>query len=57
MTAALDDVTKREPAEAVWADGVVFTGAGPPVGVAGRPQQHPRVFDGRSYWLAERALV
>jgi lysine/ornithine N-monooxygenase len=40
----------------VWADGVVFTGAGPPIGVAGQPQEHPRVFDGRSYWLAERAL-
>jgi mycobactin lysine-N-oxygenase len=45
-----------EAGEAVWADGVVFTGAGPPTGVAGQPQQHPRVFDGRSYWLAERTL-
>jgi mycobactin lysine-N-oxygenase len=44
-----------EPGEAVWADGVVFTGAGPPIGVAGQPQQHPRVLDGRSYWLAGRA--
>ena len=43
-----------EPGEAVWADGVVFTGAGPPIGVAGQPQQHPRVLDGRSYWLARR---
>ncbi len=40
----------------VWADGVVFTGAGPPIRVAGQPREHPRVFDGRSYWLAERAL-
>jgi len=32
----------------------VFTGAGPPAGVAGQPQ-HPRVLDGRSYWLAGRA--
>jgi mycobactin lysine-N-oxygenase len=45
-----------EPGEAISADGVVFTGAGPPIGVAGQPQQHPRVFDGRSYWLHERAL-
>jgi len=44
-----------EPGE-VWADGVVFTGAGPPIRVAGQPREHPRVFDGRSYWLAERAL-
>ncbi len=42
--------------EEVWADGVVFTGAGPPIGVAGQPREHPRVFDGRSYWLAEQAL-
>lgn len=35
----------------IRADGVVFTGAGPPTGVAGQPQDHPRVFDGRSYWL------
>jgi mycobactin lysine-N-oxygenase len=45
-----------EPGEPIWADGVVFTGAGPPIAVAGQPQQHPRVFDGRSYWLVERAL-
>jgi mycobactin lysine-N-oxygenase len=38
------------------ADGVVFTGAGPPISVAGQPPQHRRVFDGRSYWLAERTL-
>jgi mycobactin lysine-N-oxygenase len=42
--------------ESIRADGVVFTGAGPPVTVAGQPAQHPRVLDGRSYWLAERAL-
>jgi mycobactin lysine-N-oxygenase len=44
-----------EPGEAIWADGVVFTGAGPPIRVAGQPQQHPRVLDGRSYWLPRRA--
>jgi mycobactin lysine-N-oxygenase len=42
--------------EEVWADGVMFTGAGPPIRVAGQPREHPRVFDGRSYWLAERTL-
>jgi mycobactin lysine-N-oxygenase len=31
----------------IWADGVVFTGAGPPVRVPGQPQRHPRVLDGR----------
>ena len=38
------------------ADGVVFTGSGPPIRVAGQPDEHPRVFDGRGYWLAERAV-
>jgi mycobactin lysine-N-oxygenase len=42
--------------QALPADGVVFTGAGPPIGVAGQPQGHPRVFDGRSYWLHKQAL-
>jgi mycobactin lysine-N-oxygenase len=32
--------------ETIIADGVVFTGAGPPITVAGQPQQHARVFDG-----------
>jgi mycobactin lysine-N-oxygenase len=45
-----------EPGEAIWADGVVVTGAGPPIGVAGQPQRHPRVLDGRSYWLHEQAV-
>jgi mycobactin lysine-N-oxygenase len=45
-----------EPGEAIWADGVVITGAGPPIGVPGQPSGHPRVLDGRSYWLAERAV-
>jgi mycobactin lysine-N-oxygenase len=30
--------------------------AAPPIRVPGQPQQHPRVFDGRSYWLHDRAL-
>ncbi len=45
-----------ESGEAIWADGVVFTGAGPPIGVAGQPRQHPRVLDGRNYWMRERAF-
>src|SRR6185503_586013 len=45
-------------AEAVGleADGVVVTGAGPPIRVHGQPHRHPRVLDGRSYWLAGHAL-
>jgi len=31
---------------------VVVTGAGPPIRVARQPEGHPRVLDGRSYWLA-----
>jgi mycobactin lysine-N-oxygenase len=42
-----------EPGEAIWADGVVVTGAGPPIRVGGQPDRHPRVLDGRSYWLHE----
>jgi mycobactin lysine-N-oxygenase len=41
-----------DPGEPIWADGVVVTGTGPPVRVHGQPHQHPRVLDGRSYWLA-----
>jgi mycobactin lysine-N-oxygenase len=44
---------KRAP---LRADGVVFTGAGPPITVPGQPERHPRVLDGRTYWLAEPAL-
>ena len=39
------------PGGALDADGVVCTGAGPPIRVPGQPAQHPRVLDGRSYWL------
>src|SRR5258708_37912780 len=45
-----------ESGEAIRSDGVVLTGAGPPITVAGQPPEHPRVLDGRHYWLAERAL-
>lgn len=43
------------PGETLRADGVVCTGAGPPLRVAGQPAQHPRVLDGRSYWLRSHA--
>jgi mycobactin lysine-N-oxygenase len=42
--------------QTVWADGVVCTGAGPPIRVPGQPRGHPRVLDGRDYWMRERAL-
>ena len=45
-----------EGREAISADGVVFTGSGPPITVAGQPPDNPRVLDGRSYWLHGRAL-
>ena len=38
------------------ADGVVITGAGPAVTVPGQPRDHPRVLDGRTYWLAARKM-
>jgi mycobactin lysine-N-oxygenase len=44
-----------EPRAAISADGVVVTGSGPPITVAGQPREHPRVLDGRSYWLQEHA--
>jgi mycobactin lysine-N-oxygenase len=43
-----------EPDVSVSADGVVFTGTGPPITVAGQPDTHARVLDGRSYWLRDR---
>jgi mycobactin lysine-N-oxygenase len=44
-----------DPGEPIWADGVVVTGTGPPIRVHGQPHRHPRVLDGRSYWLAASA--
>jgi mycobactin lysine-N-oxygenase len=41
---------------AMAADGVVMTGAGPAITVPGQPRNHPRVMDGRTYWLAARGL-
>jgi mycobactin lysine-N-oxygenase len=44
------------PGRDLLTDGVVFTGAGPPVRIPGQPREHPRVLDGRSYWLTEPVL-
>jgi mycobactin lysine-N-oxygenase len=42
--------------DGIAADGVVVTGAGPAVTVPGQPPDHPRVLDGRTYWLAAPGL-
>jgi mycobactin lysine-N-oxygenase len=42
--------------ETIAADGVVITGAGPVITVPGQPRDHPRVLDGRTYWLAAHQL-
>jgi mycobactin lysine-N-oxygenase len=41
---------------AMAADGVVITGAGPAITVPGQPPDHPRILDGRTYWLAAHEL-
>ena len=41
---------------AIAADGLVITGAGPVITVPGQPRDHPRVLDGRTYWLAAHEL-
>jgi mycobactin lysine-N-oxygenase len=45
-----------EVGAALAADGVVITGAGPVITVPGQPGDHPRVLDGRTYWLAAHRL-
>jgi nucleotide-binding universal stress UspA family protein len=45
-----------EAGETIAADGVVMTGAGPAIMVQGQPRGHPRVLDGRTYWLAAHKL-
>jgi mycobactin lysine-N-oxygenase len=40
----------------IAADGLVITGAGPAIMVPGQPHDHPRVLDGRTYWLAAHEL-
>jgi mycobactin lysine-N-oxygenase len=42
--------------DAIAADGVVITGAGPAITVPGQPRDHPRVLDGRTYWLAAHTM-
>jgi mycobactin lysine-N-oxygenase len=46
-----------EAGGALTADGVVITGAGPAITVPGQPRDHPRVLDGRTYWLAAHKLA
>jgi mycobactin lysine-N-oxygenase len=48
---------KLQAGDAMAADGVVFTGAGPAITVPGQPRDHPRVLDGRTYWLAAYQLA
>ena len=45
-----------EAGDAIAADGVVITGAGPAITVPGQPRDHARVLDGRTYWLAAHEL-
>ncbi|HEY4464441.1 MAG TPA: SidA/IucD/PvdA family monooxygenase [Streptosporangiaceae bacterium] len=47
---------RASEASVLEADGVVMTGAGPPVEIRGQPRGHPRVLDGRTYWLHEPEL-
>ncbi len=42
--------------EEIAADGLVITGAGTAITVPGQPHDHPRVLDGRTYWLAAHEL-
>ena len=45
-----------EAGDAIAANGVVISGAGPAITVPGQPHDHPRVLDGRTYWLAAHEL-
>jgi len=49
-------LVRLEAGGEIAADGLVMTGAGPPITVPGQPRDHPRVLDGRSYWLAVREM-
>jgi mycobactin lysine-N-oxygenase len=40
----------------VECDGLVITGTGTPLRVSGQPEDHPRVFDGRTFWLHTKEL-
>jgi mycobactin lysine-N-oxygenase len=52
------DVAGARPPEAgaLEADGVVVTGSGPSIEIPGQPRDHPRVLNGRTYWLHEPEL-
>jgi mycobactin lysine-N-oxygenase len=43
-------------ADPIAANGVVITGSGPAITVPGQPRDHPRVLDGRTYWLAAHKM-
>jgi mycobactin lysine-N-oxygenase len=47
---------RLEDGRVVAADGLVLTGAGPATTIPGQPADHPRVLDGRTYWLHEGRL-
>jgi mycobactin lysine-N-oxygenase len=43
--------------DAVEADGVLLSGTGAPETLPGQPREHPRVRDGRDYWLTGAAAL
>jgi mycobactin lysine-N-oxygenase len=47
---------KLAAGDEIAADGLVITGAGPAITVPGQPRDHPRVLDGRTYWLAAHQM-
>ncbi len=47
---------RLDDGQVVAADGLVLTGSGPPITVPGQPADHPRVLDGRTYWLDQARL-
>jgi mycobactin lysine-N-oxygenase len=49
-------VVRLAAGDEIAADGLVITGAGPAITVPGQPHDHPRVLDGRTYWLAAHEL-
>jgi mycobactin lysine-N-oxygenase len=40
-----------ESGDVLEADGVLISGTGPPQTLPGQPREHPRLRDGRDYWL------
>jgi mycobactin lysine-N-oxygenase len=41
----------------VTGDGLVMTGPGTPLTIAGQPKAHPRIMDGASFWLRSEEFV